>query len=894
MKHLFRIAAIVLAIGLIGFPTTTQAATTGRLIGVVTDDQGAALPGVTVTITSPQLQGSRVAITNSSGEYEFPLLPPGRYRAEYVLSGLETKTQQNVSVALDQTNRVDARLSLGSFAEAITVTADSVVIDPTQTTVRTNLKEDHLKYASVGQASRDYLDVVYQAPGMVEDPLTGNPLAMGANAGQNAFVLDGVNSTDPVTHTFGANLVFDSIQEVSVQTLGKDAEYGKAVGALITVVTKSGGNQFSGSFDGRYTSDAFIEEGSKRKADGQLRFDKETQTFESIQPALTVGGPVVRDRAWFFAAYDKPMTKVVNPQIFDFAPGSRDFDGWNLFGKLTVTPLSNHTLTVRYTDNDATVDHSRNSSFYRPEADSFSTQDGRIPTISYDAVLTSKWLGSVQLAQYKGGLSTAPYNGIDTTGVVDLITLVRSVNYSNYQKRESTRDQFLASTTYYMDRFGTHAFKIGTDIEQNEFSSVNFLTGTPPDASFCRESLGYEPGAVCGAWIQTRNGEPFRIQVANRNPEEIHKGENRAFYAQDEWRPVSQLTARLGLRYETTTFDPAGDIDVPEFDLLQPRIGVAYDLFNNSNSVLHAFAGRIMDDNALSLPSFLSPAGTITTTFQLNAAGVYAPRSQFGGPTGNQVDPDLKPTYSDEVTVGFTQRIFTNTSLDVTGVYREASDIFEDTCVDQEVCPYYWLTNNPGGDSSALRNDYRGAILKVESRPYSWLSGLVSYTFSKSRGSVEYTQNAGADFDVAPDHFVNRFGYLSDDARHRLKVNGFVKLPFDFVVGANYNWDTGTPWNVTRAAPSYSVEFVEPRGSRRMPHFNQLDLQIQKDFQVGPVKAGLIAAITNVLSTEIPIAFDGNLGDDEATVDTPNNPTFGQAITWQRPRRYDFGIRFEF
>jgi hypothetical protein len=879
-------------VALVVFATSLSAATTGRVIGVVTDASGGALPGVTVTLTSPQLLGTRTAVTGSDGAFEFPLLPPGRYRAEFTLSGMETKVNDNITVALDQTTRTDAALGVGVVSDTITVRADQVVIDPTQTTTQANFREDHLKYASVGQAERDYLAVLLQAPGVVEDT-NGNPQVMGANSGQSSFVLDGVNSTDPVTHTFGTNLVFDSIQEISVQTLGKDAEYGKALGAVINVVTKSGGNNFSGSFDARYTADSLIEEGSGERPNGQPRFNKSLQQFENREPAVTLGGPIVRDRAWFFGAYSRPETKNVPVALFDFTPGSRDFKGWNGFGKVTWAPLSDQTITFRYTADNATIDNAQFSSFYEPAADSVASQGTSIPTVSYDAVLSSRWLVSAQAARVKNELSVGPYNGINTSGVVDLATLIRSANYSNFQSRESQRDQFLASTTYYLERFGSHAFKIGTDLEWNDFTSVNFTTGTPPDPSLCSEEWGYAPGTTCGAWLFTLNGEPYGVRISNRNPAETVQSKAQAFYAQDEWRPNSQLTARVGLRYEQASFSPAGDQRVPDFSLLQPRIGVAYDLFNNATSVVHGFYGKIMDDNALTLPSFLSPLGTLTTDFLLDEEGNYIPDSQSGGPSGNQVDPNLKPTNSDEYSLGFTQRVFTNTSLDLTAVYRKTNDIFEDTCVDQDTCPFFWLTNAPNGDANALRSNYRGLIAKVETRPTSWLSGIVSYTLSKSRGSVEYTQNAGTDFDVAPDHFVNRYGYLSDDARHRVKVNGYARLPLAIILGANFNWDSGVPWSVTRPSPYGGVEYMEARGSRRLPHYHRLDLQVQKDIRLGPVTAGLIAAVSNVLSSEIPLSVDGNLGLN-GTLGHPVNANFGNATAWQTPRRYDLGVRFEF
>jgi hypothetical protein len=251
-------------------------------------------------------------------------------------------------------------------------------------------------------------------------------------------------------------------------------------------------------------------------------------------------------------------------------------------------------------------------------------------------------------------------------------------------------------------------------------------------------------------------------------------------------------------------------------------------------------------------------------------------------------------------------------------MWRDTKNMFEDTCFDQSDCTVYWMTNAPNGDRNALRSKYSGVITRFETRPFDWLSGLVSYTYSKSQGSVEYTQNAGADFDVFPDHFVNRYGYLSDDARHRVKASGFVRAPFGTTFGLNFEWDSGTPYSVTASNPpaGYGALFIEPRGSRRLPNYRQLDLQVQHDLNFGRVRAGLIAAVYNVLGSEIATSVGGSIGDytecDAVNgTDCLANPlfgkvadaapglavvsnTFGKSTTFQRPRQYEVGVRFEF
>jgi hypothetical protein len=175
------------------------------------------------------------------------------------------------------------------------------------------------------------------------------------------------------------------------------------------------------------------------------------------------------------------------------------------------------------------------------------------------------------------------------------------------------------------------------------------------------------------------------------------------------------------------------------------------------------------------------------------------------------------------------------------------------------------------------------------------MSWLLSYTLSKSRSAVEYTQNAGSDFDVFPEHFVNRYGFTSDDARHVVKLDGYVKIPWEIFVGTSVYWDSGVAYNVTRPAENagYGLEFVEPRGSRRLPDFYRWDAQVQKDFLVGPLRLGLIGAVFNILDTEIAIQRDGNVGAG-GTVEEPTNDRFNFATAWQRPRSYELGFRIEF
>ena len=936
MKLGTRFTAVWIAVLLL-LSFSAFAATTGNLTGVVKDDSGAALPGVTVTVTSPQLLGSRSATTNDAGEYTLSLLPPGVYRAEYVLAGFTSAIRENVKISLDTTTSIDVPMAMDHLIEVVTVTAEAVVIDPTQTTTQQNFGPQHLKYATIGTAGRSYQSVLQQAPGVAGG---SNPQVMGANLGQNNYMLDGVNTTDPVTHTFGSNLPFDAIQEISLQTLGKDAEYGRAVGGVVNVVTKSGGNEFSGTIDARITNDELSETND---------FYTDQQEYQEFAPAATLGGPILQDKLWFFGTLERIDNKRTNPTlehipgIFTIEPGPRAFDGWNSLVKLTASPAINHTLSFRYTDNRATVEHSQDSNFYSPEADSIQKQESTIYNLGYDAIINPNWLASVQVGVREGFLETAPINGnVSLPAILHATYGFYTQSYPNWQFSDRNRNELIASTTYFFQGAGSHTVKAGVNLDRSEFTSYNNTTGVGAFDAQCTEEFGFEPGMQCGGFLRVRDRrtqpppnnsafQPWYAEVISIVPEETFENSLNAYYIQDEWHPVASVTARLGLRYENNKFSIPGEItNVPELSALQPRIGLAWDVFDNARTIVHGFWGQIMDDNGLALAGFGQTTGSIHSRFLYNpATGLYDQYvDTFGGASGNQYDPDLEATVSNEANLGFTQRIWTNTSFDISGVWRESDNMFEDACVDDD-CAYYWMTNKPNGLDDVLKSKYQGVIAKLESRPLSWLGGLVSYTWSESEGSVEYTQNAGADFDVYPAHYVNRHGALSDDARHRFKASGFVRAPFGTTFALDGSYQTGVPDDITAALAAgtpagYGTLFVLPRGSRRTDDLYRLDFQAMHELTFRNVRVALIGTVYNVLGTDIVTNLGSSIGtytactsgtvvdaQDARFGDCVANPlfgevagapealqvtsrTFGTALDTQRPRRYEVGLRFEF
>ena len=208
-------------------------------------------------------------------------------------------------------------------------------------------------------------------------------------------------------------------------------------------------------------------------------------------------------------------------------------------------------------------------------------------------------------------------------------------------------------------------------------------------------------------------------------------------------------------------------------------------------------------------------------------------------------------------------------------------------------CDYWVLANIPG-----LRRDYEAFILRFETRSLDWLTLLASYTWSQSEGNIEYTQNAGSDFDVYPWHFDNRYGYLSDHRTHRIKLNGFVTLDGDWSLAFDGSWSSAFTWtpyedSIDNPEVPYGEHFLEPRGSRNANSSYQLDLQLAKSFTVGPVRLALIGSAMNVFSNEQPTAVCWHVSG--CGFEEDGSPiTMGAPKDWQTPRRYELGFRVEF
>ncbi len=315
-KMLLSVAALVLSMSAIAFAQET----TGTIEGTIKDPQGSAVPGVTVTVRTRGLQETegarsdatvgftRTVTTDDSGFFRVLQIPPGWYAiTTSATAGFGETTVNNIEVVLGRTTPVNIDLKAGGVAEVVNVTSDQVAIDPTENAIQTNITA---RTAELLPKGVNFTSLLNTAPAVRNEPLSGGFQIDGASGSENTFIIDGQEVTNFRTGVLNLNnnIPFQFVQEVQVKSSGFDAEFGGATGGVVTVVTRGGSNEFHGELGNEFRVSQF--QGDPRRF---LRLISNTAGSEYLTPKkdegtdlfpfASLGGPIIKDRAWFFGSY---------------------------------------------------------------------------------------------------------------------------------------------------------------------------------------------------------------------------------------------------------------------------------------------------------------------------------------------------------------------------------------------------------------------------------------------------------------------------------------------------------------------------------------------------------------------------------------------------------------
>lgn len=867
----------------------------GTLSGRVTNSEGDALENAVVTVAGSALQGERRALTRKDGSFLVAGLPPGTgYRALVTYSGFRTQERTNLAIRAGSETRLVVRLDVSLDLAELVITGEAPLVDVTRAGTSEVFDADFLRRTTVGAGSRTYLAVLQEAPGVIG---TGNASVLGSLATQSSYTVDGLNTTDAVTHTFGANLSFDSIEELTVRTSSFLAEHGRATGGVVSVVTKSGGNVLAGSLDARVSPASFQESGG--------RTDARRNPASSSQVGATLGGPFVKDRLWFFASVERPE-RSLTPSTGDKGilaqnpePPSRDYRGTFWSTKLTFRPSENVSGTISAFDHPTTISGVESSPLVRPEAASTQKQGGPGGQARADVIVSADGLLSAWAGRSEVDIDWGPSSG-DASAARWLNAAGGRVAYdgaSSVERVNRPRASLgLAGTLFLSGLGGTHQVKAGLEGERVSGDTFAIVTGAPSDPAFCPWQAGCGAAFEFAGFDPTGARVPYLQTVTEKSPGGRVSGRTISGYVQDQWRLGSRLTANAGLRLDLTAHDDVSGRRVADFASWQPRLSLAWDATGDGRTVARAAWGRFYDEPGLSLAENL-PSGRTSPRERVylwdGAAGAWSlAKEAGGGPTDAAVDPDLRPAWEDHLHVGIEREVARGVALSAGWVRKRAHDLYADSCADAS-CSVKVLTNRPGGWAGAgevLSRSWDGLLVEGEART-DRARLLVSWTWSMSRGSVDGSgpdgsSVFGASFDRYPENFVNASGWLANDARNVVKANGVVRLPaIETDLSVAWLYRSGLAYSIWRYDPLWGPVLSEPRGSRRTASFHTLDVQLEKSVRLplgSGLSASLVASVLNLLDREAPLSYGTIAGRGDGT-----------PLTWQRPRSWQLGVRLD-
>ena len=643
--------AASLALCLLSTTPAFPQATHGEITGRVLDAAGAAIPGATVTARNEGTGQTRTAVTGSTGDYTLTLLPAGSYTVSAELTGFKKTVRKSVEVNVGTRLTLGFDLAVGDMAEAVEVTAEVPLVETTKSDLSGVVTPKEI--ASLPMLNRTFAGLSIIMPearpvGNFDPTKTriGNFAMSGGDGRQLDVNVDGGDNKDNVVGSLIQNFAYESIQEFQVQQHRWTAESGRSVGGVVNVVSKSGTNQLRGSLFGSYRSDGtrtadFFE---KQRQAADPTFEKAEFSREEYGGSL--GGPIIKDKLFFFGALEKfsetsnnVVTQAAYTQL-SAIPGTNvpseiptPYDDLLITGKVDWHPASNHTVFARFAYQDQS---SPNDQIPVPATRDLNNGNSN-NTTNKDLVLNHTWaVRGNQLNQFSYHFQDFNNEILpNVTGVPSLVfpSVITGPNGNTPQQTTVKKHQFRNDFSW---QTGKHAFKVGGNYIHTDMGGY-FYFGTKGytltwfddptviSGNAVRYPQGFStPGAVQN--LQFSDGSASHVQLLHQL----------AFYAQDDWRVTPKLTLNLGLRWDANIGnlpdqtnnrtiailkqlnDPraqeiaSGPLDrtTPGWTQFQPRIGFAYDVSGNGRTVIRGGYGIFYDQIFQNLSLFsLSQSG---------------------------------------------------------------------------------------------------------------------------------------------------------------------------------------------------------------------------------------------------------------------------------------------
>jgi len=699
----------------------------GGLTGIVTDSTKAVVPGATVTITNKTTGVARTVVTGTDGSYRLQDLEPGRYSVAIELQGFEKVVNDDVIVLLGRVFDVSAELKPGAQTETVNVTGADKQIDLRTTTLAHNVTAEELDRLP---KARSFQGIALVAPGVNSGDIEAGFTVHGASGSENSFLVDGVSTNSLVDGRARENTVFEYLQEVQVKTSGINAEYGGALGGVISAVTKSGGNRTMGEahyyYIGNGLSAGPIPRIQLSPVDNQTVFhlQDEKQVDNRNEFGGSIGGPIVKDRLFYFASVSPRLVRRTNDYLFGngIEPGSLSQSQtlMQLFGKATYSSSSRVTASIsalltpqrdtgqlaayRGTGTNFTTSSAAQNEPSRTQG--FSVDQNNVSGDANIFLTSSSFLtvrGGYFYDRYKDtGISTvtsytyqrtsvgAPNIPLNLQGPIGTSNTPRTI-INNF---DTTKQGYIGGDyNHIFTALGSHQFKGGAAFRR---ASNDVDVAYPGGYVYI-----YWNTAFASPFLGSQTGKYGYYQVVDFGTSGQVGGNLTALYAQDTWSITPRLVLNLGLRSEhelVPSFRPdikENAFDFPFSQKMAPRLGASFDVRGDGKMKLSGSWGRYFDWTKYSIARgsyggdkyqiFYRNLDTLDiATLNLNN---MPGKDIWGSSTGfrdlrstnfENTDPNIRPMYQDSLNVGFESQITPKTVLSVNYVHNKLTRTIED------------------------------------------------------------------------------------------------------------------------------------------------------------------------------------------------------------------------
>jgi outer membrane receptor protein involved in Fe transport len=931
MRRLRLPAALCLLVLAAASPSAFAQRTTGTIVGSVTDDSGALMPGVTVSLRSDQVVGTQTSITGADGRFRFVALPPGSYDLAFALQGFATLNRRGVRVSVGSTVEENAQLKVTQLSEEVTVVGESPVVDTQTNSVSTNYDKDWVRNAPVRRFS--FFDLINAAPGVNQASngafANASSSSFGSGTDENSYQLDGTDFTAPTTGEAWPYPNTDAIEEIEVLSLGAPAEYGGLQGAVFNVVTRQGSNEFYGDANFYYQSQGLTGRNTSDAEDGGFPYHRNKYNDFTAQ----LGGPIVKDKLWFFASYQYQRDDRAQPGVDPDFPVKEAAD--RVFGKINWQINAKNKLQIAYHDDYYELPFPA-TAFTSPSSIQVETGHNPSPGVTFTSILSDKTYIEARYSGFYGKDHADPLNECaqpsrdcgprDNPRFLDFDTGETTGGIYYWYDGEVWKSAATLKLSHFADDFlgGSHDFKFG--VQYNSGGSEYTLGYNDYIYTFSESYPGYGYGY---------SRLPYNYGGLMKNV---------GVFADDTFRVNSRLTLNLGVRYDNSKgYFPEYDIldkqgnptgqttnavdKLFDWNTISPRVGFNYKLTNDGRTVLRGHYGRYYRGIVTGEFAALTPSVP-----QLMLGVWDFENNQFfpdslevvSDNTNLRIDPNFDAPYTDQFTASLEREMFANfgVSLHYThkrgnryGGYRDIGGRYtpvtylDDQGADATNQPItvFRLDNDTSERLFQLTNPddmftrYNGVILQVNKRMADNWQMVSSLTLGKSEGrigssSARQTPISGqfgtaSVFGRNPNDSVNTDGLLVGDRSWQFKTQVVYEAPWKLLFGANLTLQSGLPWGRTIRVTDTTGFTTTIRadaldGDKRVSSWKLLDLRAQKEFALGSrANLAVFADLLNTLNDDAYENVENSLG-------TADN--YGRPSRFVFPRRLMLGAKFRF